>query len=146
MPRVSLCGDSVVVGGYGAPGNGVEEVVEGRGVFSEAAEAGGRSGPEPEPGVGPRWDVDADVAGRDVFGGNIDDDPPVGCLKDSNPSDGLLPFWGGIGEGVVGLVWPGIRIAKPQRVQGPLLISHSLPQRGHNMLHPSLMSAWNNLQ
>ena len=34
--------------------------------------------------------------------------------------------------------WPGIRIRRPQRVQGLLLASHSFPQRGQIMMNPSL--------
>jgi hypothetical protein len=56
------------------------------------------------------------------------------------PSDGAMPFCRGNVEDVVDLGWPGIRIARPQFEQGPLLTSHSLPQRGHIMLYPSLMS------
>ena len=136
VPRISPFGDrlgDVTEGGNDAPDSGVEGGVEGRGVFGKAADAVGPS----VPGIGPRWEVGADVAGRDVFSGNIDGDPPDGCLTEDKPSDGPVLFCIGSGEGVVGLDCPGIRIIRPQRVQGPWLRSHSLPQRGQIMLHPS---------
>lgn len=145
VPRISPFGDrlgDVAEGGNDAPDSGVEGGAEGRGVFGKAVGAGGRS----VPGIGPCWEAVAKIAGRDVFSGNIDDDQPDGCLKEDNPSDGPVPFCVGTGEGVIGLDCPGIRIIRPQRVQGPWLRSHSLPQRGHIMLHPSLISAWNDIQ
>jgi len=76
----------------------------------------------------------------------MDGNPSDGCLEDGNPFDASVPFCRGNGEGIVDFDWPGIRIARPQYEQGPLLTSHSLPQRGQIMLYPSLKSAWNNLQ
>ena len=70
----------------------------------------------------------------------LPNEPLDDCLKGDNPPDcDALLFCGGVEEEVRprGPDWPGIRITRPQRVQGLLFASHSLPQRGHIMIDPS---------
>ena len=130
--------------GRGVSGTGNDEKLKGRGIFGACVEIGnwGVFGTivDSREKAGP---FDGKLPEEDLPNGPLDcgrkcGDPlePSGCL-------GCCEIFCCVG-GVVrpeGPDCPGIRITRPQRVQGLLLASHSFPQRGQIMIYPSLRSS-----
>lgn len=128
-------------GGRGVSGVGVGEKLKGRGVFGAWVE------------IGVFGVIVDSLEKAGVFDGKLPEEGlpngPLDCCRTiGKPPEPLgSPGWYekfccvGTVLRPKGPAWPGIRITRPQRVQGLLLASHSFPQRGQIMIYPSLRSS-----